>query len=323
MTTSFLRVIVALFALTIVVAACASDTGAAWTYAPLTASETAAEVTEPAAATAAAEAVVAETAAAETAAAETAAAEVTPEADATAPAASNGEPRVIDIQADGALRFTDASGEPITDIPVTPGETVLFRVNNTAGFAHNFWIGTDEELIVPNGTTDTGMPDWSTGVEELEWVVPEDISGLKYGCTVPAHYTLMQGTFSVGEPADAAEPAEEPATASGEPRVIELEADGALRFLQDGEQIREISVTPGESVIFRIDNTAGFAHNFWIGADADLMVANGSTDVGLTDWETGIQELEWVVPDDITDIRFACTVPAHYTLMQGDFTVSP
>ena len=107
------------------------------------------------------------------------------------------------------------------------------------------------------------------------------------------------------------------------PRVIELEADAALRFLQDGEQIMEIPVTPGETVVFRIDNTAGFAHNFWIGADEDLQVANGATDVGLPDWEAGVQELEWVVPEDLTGLRFACTVPGHYLLMQGDFTVTP
>jgi azurin len=27
--------------------------------------------------------------------------------------------------------------------------------------------------------------------------VPDDVSGLKFGCTVPGHYSLMQGTFSV------------------------------------------------------------------------------------------------------------------------------
>ena len=106
-------------------------------------------------------------------------------------------------------------------------------------------------------------------------------------------------------------------------RIIELEADAALRFLQEGEQIQEIAVTPGETVVFRIDNTAGFAHNFWIGADADLQVANGATDVGIPDWELGVEELEWVVPEDIAELRFACTVPGHYLLMQGDFTIAP
>jgi uncharacterized cupredoxin-like copper-binding protein len=264
-----------------------------------------------------------------------------------APAPPSGEARVIELQADSSLRFTDTDGQQVTDIPVTPGETVIFRIENTAGFEHNFWIGTDDQLTAPYATTDVGIDTWTTGVQSVEWVVPADVSGLKFGCTVPGHYTTMQGTFSASEPAAAAEtppepaaaettaapetPAEtmaahetmaEPAAVGGEPRVIELEADAAIRFLQNGEQIREIPVTPGETVIFRINNTAGFGHNFWIGPDQELQVPSGSTDTGLPEWNSGVQELEWVVPDDVTDLRFACTVPGHYYTMQGDFTVS-
>jgi mono/diheme cytochrome c family protein len=108
-----------------------------------------------------------------------------------------GEARVIELVATGALQFTDTAGNQVRDIPVTPGETVTFRVDNTAGFDHNFYIGTDDQLMVAGGTTDTGIPTWQSGVQELTWTVPADISGLKYGCTVPGHYTLMQGTFSV------------------------------------------------------------------------------------------------------------------------------
>jgi len=106
-------------------------------------------------------------------------------------------------------------------------------------------------------------------------------------------------------------------------RVIEIEADAALRFLQEGEPLTEIPVTPGETVLFRIDNTAGFAHNFYIGADEVLATPSATTEVGLADWDSGVAELEWVVPDDIEGLRFACTVPGHYTIMQGDFTVAP
>ena len=45
-------------------------------------------------------------------------------------------------------------------------------------------------------------------------------------------------------------------------------------------------------------------------------------DFGIPDWETGVQEIEWVVPDDLSGVRFACTVPGHYFTMQGDFVVS-
>lgn len=109
----------------------------------------------------------------------------------------------------------------------------------------------------------------------------------------------------------------------GEARVIEIEAGAALRFLQDGDQLSQIPLTPGETVVFRVDNTAGFAHNFYIGADEELMVPAGTTEVGIPDWDLGVQELEWVVPDDIEGLRFACTVPGHYTLMQGDITIAP
>jgi uncharacterized cupredoxin-like copper-binding protein len=373
MITSLLRVVAALFALTFIVAACASDTGAEWTFAPAGAvaeSEGSAESTsaeeesvtqEQVGEADQPEAAEAETTEPEVAEPEAAEAETT-EPEVTEPTQPAGEARVIDLQADGALRFTDATGQQIQDIPVTPGETVTFRVTNTAGFAHNFYIGEDSELMTPAGTTDTGIPDWSTGVEELEWVVPDDISSLKFGCTVPGHYTLMQGVFSVSDtppPAAPAEPeaaepeaaepeatepevaepqvaesqapADEPAESKEPPagtaveadvRVIPIEADAALRFLQAGEQIRDIPVTPGEAVIFRVDNTAGFAHNFYIGEDSELMGASATTDTGIPDWESGVQNLEWIVPDDITDLKFGCTVPGHYTLMQGTFSLS-
>ena len=250
------------------------------------------------------------------------------------PVAAAGEARVIDLVATGALQFTDPAGSQVRDIPVTPGETITFRIDNTAGFDHNFYIGTDEQLIVPAGTTDVGIPTWQSGVQEVTWVVPADITGLKFGCTVPGHYALMQGTFSAGAPAEPVAPAAEsvapagesaapaePVAAAGEARVIDLVATGALQFTDPaGSQVRDIPVTPGETITFRIDNTAGFDHNFYIGTDEQLIVPAGTTDVGIPTWQSGVQELTWVVPADITGLKFGCTVPGHYALMQGTFS---
>ena len=359
---SFPWIPTALLALMFVVVACAGDTGSQWTFAPMTASE-GEQTTELAPDTVAATeeqsapAEPAGPAEAEVTAEPVDAGEmpetVATEAPAEAVEPNAGEPRVIDLQADSALRFTDVNGQPVPEIAVTPGETVIFRIDNTAGFQHNFWIGEDSQLSVPAATTDIGIPDWTTGTEELEWVVPDDITDLKFACTVPGHYYTMQGVFTLaGDAAEpAAEPAPEPAATEeaaepaptepaaepaateeaaelatpgdGEARVIELEADAAIRFLQDGQQIQAIEVTPGETVIFRVDNTAGFAHNFYIGADDDLRVMGGTTDTGIPDWNTGVQELEWVVPEGLTGVRFACTVPGHYFTMNGDFIVTP
>jgi uncharacterized cupredoxin-like copper-binding protein len=109
--------------------------------------------------------------------------------------------------------------------------------------------------------------------------------------------------------------------APGEARVIELEMDAALRILQDGVQVKDIPVTPGETIKFIITNTAGYVHNFWIGPDQALMTNQTTGLVGIPDWtDSAPRELEWVVPDDITGLKYGCTVPGHYMLMQGTFS---
>jgi uncharacterized cupredoxin-like copper-binding protein len=193
-TPSIVRLVMAALVALFIVAACAGNTGAQWTFAPVAVAETAASetVTEPVAEPAA------EAPAASAAAMDHGAATADPAAESAAPVAPAGEARVIELVATGALQFTDPAGTQVKDIPVTPGETITFRIDNTAGFDHNFYIGTDEQLIAPSATTEVGIPTWQTGVQELTWVVPADISGLKFGCTVPGHYTIMQGTFSAG-----------------------------------------------------------------------------------------------------------------------------
>ncbi|MFO1541206.1 MAG: hypothetical protein ACKOTZ_12320, partial [Chloroflexota bacterium] len=113
-------------------------------------------------------------------------------AETSAPA---GEARVIELELTGALEIKVLGGAKVTDIPVTPGETVHFKVTNSAGYSHNFWIGTDQQLMMNQVAGLPGIPEYNTGVMEFDWTVPADITGLKYGCTVPGHYSLMQGVF--------------------------------------------------------------------------------------------------------------------------------
>ncbi len=329
-----------------IVAGCAGDSGAQWTYAPVAVSETPATSAEPAApGTAAPGATTGAMASMDGmgSMAPVPAGSAPPAPAESAPVAPAGEARVIDLVATGALQFTDLAATQVRDIPVTPGETITFRIDNQAGFDHNFYIGTDAQLVVPAATTDVGIPTWQTGVQEVTWVVPADITGLKFGCTVPGHYALMQGIFSLaaGAPAQPAAPAASapapvpagsappapaesaPVAPAGEARVIDLVATGALQFTDlAATQVRDIPVTPGETITFRIDNQAGFDHNFYIGTDAQLVVPAATTDVGIPTWQTGVQEVTWVVPADITGLKFGCTVPGHYALMQGIFSLA-
>jgi len=103
------------------------------------------------------------------------------------------EPRVIIVNATAELRFVDPDGRQLTSIDLEAGETVQFDVTNTAGFDHNFYIGTAEELQVPGTTTPVGIPNWTEGQKTLVWTVPEDAGGtpLQFACTVPGHYPTM------------------------------------------------------------------------------------------------------------------------------------
>ena len=100
---------------------------------------------------------------------------------------------LIELHADATLRFIGEDGEPVSAISVVPGETLRIRVDNTAGFEHSFFIGTEEELSGPRATTDVGIDPWTSGTRELTWNVPEDSGGLMFGCTVPGHFPLMHG----------------------------------------------------------------------------------------------------------------------------------
>ena len=139
---------------------------------------------------------------------------VSPEPDDAVPAV-----RTIDLVLGSHFTQND---EQVLDIPVTPGETVVIRIDNVGGSDHNFYIGTESELTTrptkealtayieseeaagrtPSNlpiypSTDVGIANWRSGVQQLEWQVPEDITGLKFGCTIFSHYPRMQGTFSV------------------------------------------------------------------------------------------------------------------------------
>jgi uncharacterized cupredoxin-like copper-binding protein/mono/diheme cytochrome c family protein len=286
----------------------------------------------------------------------TPAATTAPDGGTTAPPPAGGTPdapRVIHIEATSSLEFVDESGTKITQLEVVPGETVQFVVDNTAGFDHNFYIGTPEELQVPFGETATGIPTWQSGEQTLTWTVPEEgLEGLQFACTVPGHYQSMHGDIVVAAPGPAseatddgaapeqpAEGGESAAPAEGDgaegdgggaagtadsPRTINLTATAALSFTgPDGAPVAAIEVAPGETVEFVVENTAGFDHNFWIGTPEELQVPFGETDVGIGTWQTGTETVTWTAPESGGEgLQFACTVPGHYQPMHGDIVIT-
>jgi len=110
---------------------------------------------------------------------------------------------------------------------------------------------------------------------------------------------------------------------SGSPggTVIEIEETDDLRILRDGQPLTELAVTVGETYTFRVTNTAGFVHNFYLGP-ADRLQNNDVAGLpGIADFSEGTQEFTWTATTDAVGWQFACTVLGHYGPMHGDLMV--
>ena len=121
----------------------------------------------------------------------------------------------------------------------------------------------------------------------------------------------------------AASPTPAESTTAVEPdHVFELEMTSDLRILRDGQQVTSLPVNEGETYTFRINNTAGLDHDFYIGPEADL--ASGATDglAGIPPWNAGVREFQTTI-ETPGPLAFGCTVPGHYALMHGAFEISP
>ena len=96
---------------------------------------------------------------------------------------STDAPRVIKLLANSALQFTDESGAIVSQIDAVPGETIEFVIDNTAGFDHNFWIGT------PGRAERAQRGDRRRSPGLAEWRADRDLDGARpmaARCSSPA-----------------------------------------------------------------------------------------------------------------------------------------
>ena len=115
-------------------------------------------------------------------------------------------------------------------------------------------------------------------------------------------------------------PVAEPGTPD-DPRVIRLELTAALQIVDgQGAPVEALAVSAGETVRFELDNSAGFPHDFFIGAVGELAADQTSDLPGVPSWSSGPRSFEWEVPDS-GRFQFACTIPGHYEPMHGDLVI--
>jgi len=106
------------------------------------------------------------------------------------------EPRVIRLELTEALQIVDAEGAPVEALAVSAGETVRFELENTAGFAHNFFIGDATQLAADQTSDLPGVAAWSSGARSFDWAVPAG-GRLRFACTIPGHYEPMHGDVAI------------------------------------------------------------------------------------------------------------------------------
>jgi len=117
-------------------------------------------------------------------------------------------------------------------------------------------------------------------------------------------------------------PAGTPDASAGAARTIELALTSSLQIQQDGAQVTELEVREGETIHFVIDNTAGFAHDFYIGPADQLSAGTVEGLPGIEQWDSGVKEFDYVVTAETGGLEFACTVPGHYQTMHGTFRLA-
>jgi uncharacterized cupredoxin-like copper-binding protein len=170
--------VIAVAAAATILVACASSSPPGWTYMPL-------PPTSPPASGASAS----------PGASGSPAASATPAASGTP--AGSGSANVIELEETSSLQILQ-NGQPVTNLNVVPGQTYTFRVNNTAGFSHDLYLGPPDKLQSGDVTGLPGVPENSNGVQEFTWTADASATGWQFACTVPGHYTNMHGTLTLG-----------------------------------------------------------------------------------------------------------------------------
>jgi len=180
--------------------------------------------------------------------------------------------------------------------------------------------------------------DWITASSDTSFVyqpaAPEGVAGATAPPAVTVHgwrdpeYTpapdatavpaCWRGTPSYGGSSASSAPSLAPVTSPGTsaaPREIDVTGTNQLQWTDSatGQQITQLAVVPGETIIFKVDVNSSIGHNFHIGTAQDLSSASEHNDLpGLDTFSNTTQTFVYTVPSDPTGLQFACTVPGHY-----------
>jgi uncharacterized cupredoxin-like copper-binding protein len=224
-------------------------------------------------------------------------------------AGTKANPRVIDIATTDLLLF-----DP-TAVSVAQGETITFRVTNVGKAEHEFKVGPMDAVF----NDDESAPEIS-GIaagetKELTYTFTET-GPYAYACHEPGHFENdMIGFVHVV-------PTTPYLGTRAHPRMIILRMDDKIEFVPS-----EVSVTPGETIMFVLPNVGTeVTHEFQLGP-ADR-VALDQVDGQI------VVEADQIEPQHVAYLTytfgavgpyaFACHEPGHYEAgMKGIIDLAP
>ena len=163
----------------------------------------------------------------------------------------------------------------------------------------------DECAAVTRWTTRGSRTRWPQGT----WLCAQTGAGRLARLHIGSWPTRTTPSFSVRYPV----------WTGGSARTIRLELTAALQILRSGDQVHGLDVTPGDRITFQLTNTAGYDHSFHIGPGARLAAGDTAGLPGVKPFSVGTKTFTYDVTDRTLDLRFGCTVPGHYALMNGRF----
>ncbi|MGD8485740.1 MAG: hypothetical protein PVG27_04725 [Chloroflexota bacterium] len=175
-------------------------------------------------------------------------------------------------------------------------------------------LGVDPSSLGPETDPSTLSPEVQAFLDEVMGNPPHLAQGMIQ------EFVVTAGGTEVGPLPAEEESAPEDESATSEGRIVELELN-PNEITQDGQKLEELHVDIGETITFRINNTSGLEHDFHIGTKLEMINNRVEGLPGVPVWTDGVQEFTWVVPEDVEELRYGCTVHGHYVNMRGSFIV--
>ena len=224
-------------------------------------------------------------------------------------AGTKATPREIKIQVTDLLLF-----EPNV-VSVQQGETITFRITNTGQATHEFKVGPMADVFDDNPSTPEVADITPASTKTLTYTFT-GTGPYAFACHAPGHFENgMYGFVNVV-------PTTPWIGTAAHPRMVVVRMDDKLEFVPS-----EVSVTPGEAILFVLPNVGtSLTHEFQVGpADrVALDQADGQIVVEADKIEPLHVEYLTYTFGGVGPYAFACHEPGHYEAgMKGVIDLTP